>query len=244
MACPSSCSPRPPPATATLPGSTNGEVALCDSAGNIVWHKGTPERGTSVPLGMAFETSVFEGKPVYLDGTMIPITLVDVKDGESVLHTVPVDALNGPAVIVMQPGGNGYLSFSSTSDLAAISAAGELLWYYPRIGKVMAVNGNFVGDGTEDTMLCAESGGVSYSPSSQAAVRLLRMMDGATGGTVWSYELPYGKLKMGGGLKGARLTADLVGSDNIPDIVGYCEDEVRIFSGKDGIASSIETGQP
>jgi len=226
-----------------LPGSTNGEVALCDSSGSIVWHKGTPERGTSVPLGMAFETSVFEGKPVYLDGTMTPITLVDVRDGESVLHTVPVDALNGPAVIVMQPGGNGYLSFSSTSDLAAISAKGELLWYYPRIGKVMAVNGNFVGDGTEDILLCAESGGVSYSPSSQAAVRLLRMMDRATGDTVWSYELPYGKLKMGGGLKGARLTANLVGSDNIQDIVGYCEDEVCIFSGRDGAASTIKTGQ-
>ena len=93
-------------------GMTNGETALCDSAGNVVWHKGTSEVSASVWPGMAFETGVFEGKPVYLDRTdPEEIGLVDVKDGESLLHTIPLDALNGTGVIVKQPGGDGYLSF-------------------------------------------------------------------------------------------------------------------------------------
>ena len=214
---------------------TNGERALCDSAGNIVWRQGSSDKGSSAWPGMAFETGVFEGKPVYLDRPDLQeIRLIDVKDGESVLHAVPLDALDGPSVIVKQPGGNGYLSFSSNSDLAAMSATGELLWYYPRITNVKTEGGSFVGDGTEDVLLRGESG---VQPYSEPGVRLLRMMDGATGAMAWSYEMPYG------GLKRVQVTADLVGSDNIQDIIGYCGDTVFIFSGKNGSLTTFSAGQ-
>jgi len=224
---------------------TNGKTALCDSAGNVVWQRGTSRESADVWPGMAFETDVFEGQPVYLDRAGgQEITLVNVKDGESVLHKVPLDGLNRAGVIVKQPGGDGYLAFSSESNLAAISATGELLWYYPRIKNVTAESGSFVGDRTEDVLFCGESSSQPYSATQEPEVSLLRMMDGATRTIVWSYEMPYGELKSSGGLKRVLVAADLVGSDNIQDIIGYCADTVLIFSGKDGTSSKIVVGQP
>ena len=221
---------------------TNGARALCDSTGNVVWQRGTSREGASVWPGMAFETDVFEGHPVYLDRAedQATIQMVDLKDGESVLHTISLDALNGAGVIVKQPGGDGYLAFSSNGDLAAISATGALLWHHPRVSNVKAVKGSFVGDGTEDVLLCGESGGESYL---EPGVRLLRMMDGATRTTAWSYEMPYGETKSGGGLKGVQVIADTVGSDNIQDITGYRGDSVLIFSSKNGAVASFSAGQ-
>jgi len=224
---------------------TNGATALCDSAGNVVWQRGTSGESASVWPGMAFETDVFEGQPVYLERAnstedQATIDMVDVKDGLSVLHTVSLDALNGAGVIVKQPGGDGYLAFSSNGDLAAISATGALLWHYPRVGNVKAVKGSFVGDSTEDVLLWGESGGESYP---EPGVRLLRMMDGATGTTAWSYEIPYGELKGSGGLKEVQVNAALVGGDGIPDITGYAGDTIFIFSGKDGSLTTFSAGQ-
>ncbi len=154
------------------------------------------------------------------------------------------------------PAGNGYLAFSSASDLVAISSEGAVLWYYPRITSVKAESGNFVGDATEDVLFWGESGtqqssgsvpvydiegktmevtDPTYTPQGQEPeARLLQMMDGATRATAWSYEVPYGEFKSLGGLKGIQVTPDLVGSDGIQDIIGYREDTVFIFSGKDG----------
>ncbi len=74
--------------------------------------------------------------------------------------------------------------------------------------------------------------------------RLLHMMDGATRATTWSYEMPYGEFKNSGGLKGIQVAPDLVGADGIQDIVGYREDTVFIFSGKNGTLSTFPVGQP
>ncbi len=41
-----------------------------------------------------------------------------------------------------------------------------------------------------------------------------------------------------------QVTPDLVGGDGIQDIIGYGEDTVFIFSGKDGSPSTIQVGQP
>ncbi|MDM7998819.1 MAG: PQQ-binding-like beta-propeller repeat protein [Dehalococcoidia bacterium] len=225
-------------------GMTNGKRALCDSAGNIVWRQGTSNKSAYVWHGMAFETAVFEGKPVYLDRSESEpweIRLVDLKDGESVLHAVPMDATGGMGVFVRQPGGDGYLSFSSNNDLVAMSANGDLLWHYPRVGNVATQCGNFVGDVTEDVLLWAESGGELYP---NFGARLLRMIDGATKDVAWSYEMPYSVLKGGGGLKRVQVTADLVGSDNVPDIIACAGEAIFIFSGKDGTVSNIPVGQP
>jgi hypothetical protein len=240
--------------------STTGRAALCDSAGNKLW-----DRDSYVWPGAALETGVFEGKPVFLEKGGLGITLIDVKDGESVLRTIPMDALNGAGVIVKHPGGNGYLAFSSTSDLVAMSATGGLLWHYPRITSVKAESGNFVGDATEDVLFWGGPGtqpspgsvpvydidGKSmyiteptYTPQGQdPEARLLQMMDGATKAMAWSYEVPYGEFKNNGGLKGIQVTPDLVGSDSIQDIIGYRQDTVFIFSGKDGIPSSFPVEQ-
>jgi hypothetical protein len=69
-------------------------------------------------------------------------------------------------------------------------------------------------------------------------------MDGATRATAWSYEVPYGEFKSMGGLKGIQAVPDLVGADGIQDIIGYREDAVFIFSGKDGTLSTFSVGQP
>jgi hypothetical protein len=241
--------------------NTTGKAALCDSAGNKLW-----DRDSFVWPGMAFETGVFDNKPVFLERTAQELALVDLKDGESILHTIPLSALVDPGLIVKQPGGDGYLTFSSTGDLAAMSSSGQMLWYYPRITSVKAESGNFVGDATKDVLLEGESGtpqssgsvpiydiegktiGITdptYAPQEQEPeVRLLQMMDGATRAIAWSNEVPYGKFKSLGGLMGIQVVPDLVGSDGIQDIIGYSEDTVLIFSGKDGARSSFPVGQP
>ena len=241
--------------------STTGRAALCDSVGNKLW-----DRDSYVWPGTALETGVLEGKPVFLEKGDLGITLVDIKEGESVLHTIPTDVLNSPSVIIKHPAGNGYLAFSSAGDLAAISARGDLLWYYPRITTVRAEGGSFVGDAAEDVLFWGESGTPqssgsvpiydiegrtmetttpTYTPQEQEPeVRLLQMMDGATRTIAWSNEVPYGKFKSLGGLMGIQVVPDLVGSDGIQDIIGYSEDTVLIFSGKDGARSSFPVGQP
>ncbi len=242
-------------------GYANGKAALCDSTGKVLW-----ENDSIACSPMGVETSSFDGKPTFLQMGTSEITLVDLKDGESVLHTIPLDALNGAGVIMKQPGGNGYLSFSSNGDVAAMSATGGLLWHYPRITNVKAGSGIFVGDATEDVFFWGETGTQQYSGSvpvydidgksmhiteptympqgQDPETRLLHMMDGATMAMAWSYEVPYGEFKSLGGLKGIQVTPDLVGSDGIRDIIGYREDTVFIFSGKDGARSSFPVGQP
>jgi outer membrane protein assembly factor BamB len=237
---------------------TDAKAALCDSAGNRLWEN---DAIACSPTGV--ETGSFEGKPVFLQRGNLEITLIDLKDGKSVLHTIPLNAELG--VIVKQSAGNGYLAFSPTADLVAISPAGEMLWYYPRIANVEAEGGNFVGDGTEDVLFWGESGSQQSSGSApvdtivestvptniirepqvqETEVRLFQMMDGATRDTAWSYQVPYSEFKSIGGLKGIQVTPDLVGNDNVQDIIGYREDTVFIFSGKDGTPSSFPAGQP
>ncbi len=244
--------------------TNDGKAALCDSTGNMLWQK-----DAIACSNLGIETGTIEGKPVFLETGTGEITLIDLRDGESVLHTIPLGAVIDPGLVVWQPGGDGYLTFSSTGDLAAITAKGELLWYYPRIASVKTENGNFVGDTTEDVLFCGESatqrsssGGpvqdisqagsgsmTSTAPSDSLQnqnleVRLLMMMDGATRTMAWSYEVPYGEFKSQGGLKGIQVTPDMVGSDNVPDIAAYRGDTVFVFSGRDGTRSSFPAGQP
>ena len=225
---------------------TGGARALCDSAGNVVWKTGSSDEGSLVRPGMAFDTGVFEGHPVFLDVVSSPgfstkMNLVDVRDGQSVLHTVPLDALGSLSIVVKQPQGDGYLAYSSSSDLAAMTAGGDLLWYYPRITGIESERGNFVGNSTEDVLLEWGSTAGSYSESS---VRLFQVMDGATGAIAWSYEVPHAQWVGGGGLRSLQVAADLVGDDNVPDIAGCCGEQVFVFSGRDGTVSSFDAGQP
>jgi outer membrane protein assembly factor BamB len=239
-------------------GYTEGEATLCDSTGNILWQK-----DAIACSAMGVETGSFEGQPVFLQRGNQEIKLVDLKDGQSVLHRTPLEALDSAGVIVKQPGG-GYLSFSSTSDLAAISDKGELLWYYPRLTSVTAESGAFVGDETSDVLLCGEWGsssqdgytqvttrsesgmevGKGASSAEDPTVRLLKMMDGATRAMAWSYEVPYDAFKNNGGLKGIQVTPDLADGDNVQDAIGYSEDTVFVFNGKNGTLSTFQAGQP
>ena len=226
---------------------TNGRRALCDSTGQVVWQTEASNEGSLVWPGTAFETGVFEGQPIFLDRAAYAesgagLEMVDVRDGQSVLHAVPLNAIQGPSIVVKQPAGDGYLAFSSSSDLAAISATGDLLWHYPRITIVMAERGSFVGDGTEDVLLlCGSDAG--QNPGQEPVVRMLRMMDGATGAVAWSYEVPHAEWVSGGGLRSLQVTGDLAGSDGVQDIAGCRGDRAFIFSGRDGAVSSFDAGQ-
>ncbi len=227
--------------------ATSGGRALCDSTGQVVWQTDSSGEESLVRPGMAFETGVFEGQPVFLDRAAYAesgaeLEMVDVRDGQSVLHAVPLNAIQGHSIVVKQPAGDGYLAFSSSSDLAAISATGDLLWHYPRITIVMAERGSFVGNGTEDVLLlCGSDAG--QNPGQEPVVRMLRMMDGATGAVVWSYEVPHAEWVRGGGLRSLQLTGDLAGSDGVQDIAGCRGDRAFIFSGRDGAVSSFDAGQ-
>ncbi len=225
--------------------SANGR-ALCDSAGNVVWKTDRPQEGSLVWPGVGLETDLFEGQPVYLnvadsDNSRTAMTMVDARDGRSVLRTVPLDAVGSGSVVMKRPQGDGYLAFSSSADLAAISAGGGLLWYYPRITGIEAERGNFVGNGTEDLVL---EWGSTAGPYSESSVRLFQVMDGATGAVAWSYEVPHAEWVSGGGLKALQVTADLAGGDGVPDIAGCLRERVFIFSGRDGTVSSFDAGQP
>jgi hypothetical protein len=167
--------------------------------------------------------------------------------------------------MVQQIGETSFLLFSSGGDLSMISSSGDTLWNYPRIDNVKAEGGSFVGDGTEDILfwceyvtqyntgsIVIEKEGVTIQTNDPAyvqqaqerKVRLLEMMDGATKAMTWSYQVPYAELKSVGGLEGIQVTPDLVGNDNVQDVIGYRGDTVFILSGKDGTPSSFSVGQP
>ncbi len=242
----------------------NGRTSLCNSTGNIVWGKSSL---ACSPTGI--ETGTIDGQPFLLQSEAGEINLIDLKDGRSELRTVPLDALDSqdPALIVRQPAGNGYLAFSSAIDLAALSDTGAVLWSCPRLGSLTTQEGDFVGDGTPDVLFCAErfesSGydGYVYGPKSpdgvtiygmadpglatgEPDIRLLAMMDGATKAIAWSYEVPYAELRDLGGLQGMMVAPDLVDHDNVPDIVGYRQDTVFIFSGRNGSLTTVPVGAP
>jgi hypothetical protein len=240
----------------------DGKAVLCDSAGRRLWDK-----DLNVWSGTGLETGVFGGKSVILESKEQELRLIDLKDGETVVKTIPITTLDGQAPMVQQVGETDFLLISSGSDLSVVSASGETLWNYPRITNVKAEGGNFVGDGTEDTLFQCEwksntqysytpatnkEDGVTITPTGavnapqvqEPEVRLLKMMDGATRIKAWSYEVPFSELKSIGGLKGIQVTPDLVGSDNVADIIGYRGDTVFIFNGKDGTSSSFPAGHP
>jgi len=244
-------------------GASNEEgVVLFDSDGNKLWDKNLYVwHNTGAELGS------FGGKPVILEPKEQELRLIDLKDGETVVKTIPITALDGQAPMVRQVGETNFLLTSSGSDLSVVSASGEALWNYPRITSVKAEGGSFVGDTAEDTLFqCEWKSNTGYyytsAPNDKNAVtlvtpgatggtqvqepeaRLLMMMDGATREIAWSYQVPFSELKSIGGLKGIQVTPDLVGNDGIKDVVGYREDTVFIFSGKDGALSSFSVGQP
>ncbi len=239
-----------------------GKATLCDSAGNVLW-----EKSSLAYSAMGVETGTVDGKPFFLESAGGEIKLTDLKDGKSVLRTVPLDELASAdqAIITRQPGGTGYQAFSTTSDLTLLSDTGEVLWSCPRLATLTAQEGGFVGDSASDVLFCAEridptSGGYVYdtklpdgaiiretSPGLAAqkpGVRLLAMMDGATRAFAWSYEVPYGDLRDSGGLQGIMVGPDLAGNDGIPDIVGYRGDTVFIFSGRNGSLATVPVGVP
>ena len=232
-------------------------VALLDSDGTSVWKKGLPMWAHLAPL-----IGSFGGKPVILTSTEQQIRMIDMADGESAVKAIPVENLDKKAAIVTQLDENRYLLVSSLGDMTMVSAAGEQLWCYPRIDHITALNGGFVGDSTTDTLFCCEwdssvrattysnpaEGGTGMSSRGTQGpealqMRSLQMTDGATRAIAWSYEIPPSELISIGGVKGIRLAPDLVGSDNVPDIIGYRGDTVFIFSGIDGEPYSLEVGQ-
>ncbi len=238
--------------------ATSGcSVALLDSDGTSVWKKGLPMWGHLAPL-----IGSFGGKPVILTSTEQQIRMIDLADGESAVKTIPVENLDKKAAIVTQLDENRYLLVSSLGDMTMVSAAGEQLWCYPRIDHITALNGGFVGDSTTDTLFCCEwdssvrattysnpaEGGIGMSSRGTQGrealqMRSLQMMDGATRTIAWSYEIPPSELITVSGVKGIRLAPDLVGSDNVPDIIGYRGETVFIFGGVDGKPHSFEVGQ-
>jgi hypothetical protein len=230
-------------------------VTLLDVAGGSLWDRDIS--ASSLELGS------HGGRPIVIVPTAEDIKLVDLVDGESVVKTIPVSTPDEWGADVTQIGENAFLL---VGNLTAVSSSGDILWHYPRIGNVRAENGHFVGDATEDTLFSAEwkanpqygytppvnddgititTTGATYSQQvSEPEMRLLKVMDGATGEIAWSYEVPLSDLKSSGGLKGIEETADLVGNDGVQDIMGYREYTVFIFSGKDGTSSSFSAGQP
>jgi len=239
-------------------------VVLLDAGGQKVW-----DRKLNVWHDSGVEVGSFGGKSVILEPEEDEIRLIDVKDGKTVVKAIPVSTLDDKAPIVQQVAEDRFLLVSSGSDLAVVSASGDTLGTYPRIANVKAISGGFVGDATKDTLLTCEwktstqygytppvkedgvilvaTAGPTYPSQLQAeegGVRMLKVMDGATRQIVWSYEVPLSDLKNSGGLKGIEVTADLVGNDNVPDVIGYCEDTIYVFSGKTGTASSFSAGRP
>ncbi|MBN2098255.1 MAG: PQQ-binding-like beta-propeller repeat protein [Dehalococcoidia bacterium] len=249
------CYYSPTPSASGMGVDVRPRTALLDTAGNKLWDREFD--------AWSLDTGSCGGKPVIMVPTAAEIKLLDLADGESEVKTIPVSTPDEWGADVRQIGEDAFLLVGS---LTAISSSGEVLWYYPRIGNVRAASGHFVGDATEDVLFSAEwkttsqysytpptkndgvtlvSSAYQYSPEvPEAEVRLLKVMDGATGEITWSYEVPLIDLKSSGGLKGLKVTADLVGNDGIQDIIGYREDTVFILSGKDGVFSSFSAGQP
>ena len=243
-------------------GASNEEgVVLFDSDGNKLWDKNLYVwHDTGAELGS------FGGKPVILEPKEQEIRLIDLKNGETVVKTIPITTLDGKAPMVRQVGETNFLLTSSGSDLSVVSASGETIGNCPWISSVKAEGGSFVGNTAEDTLFQCAWGNTGYyytsAPSDKNAVtlvtpgasggtqvqepeaRLLMMMDGATRAIAWSYQVPFSELKSIGGLKGIHVTPDLVGNDGIQDIIGYREDTVFIFSGKDGTPSGFSVAQP
>lgn len=244
----------------------SGRASLCDSEGNVVWEKDSLYYS---PAGV--ETGTIGGRPFLVQSEGEGISLIDLKDGQSPLRTTPLDgqgpAGQGPPFVIGLPGGDGWLAFSSASDLAALSDAGAVLWSFPRLGGVTAHEGAFVGDGATDVLFCArlpgsapylDYGGMAkYGDGTtindmvipgyaaeEPDVRLLAMMDGATRAVAWSYEVPSQEVRDIGGLKGVAVGPDLAGNDSAPDIFGYRGDTIFIFSGRDGSLTTIPVGAP
>jgi hypothetical protein len=236
-------------------------VVLFDPDGNKLWNKNLYVwHNTGAELGS------FGGKAVILEPKEQEIRLIDLKDGETVVKTIPITTLDGQAPMVRQVGETDFLLMSSGSDLSVVSASGETLWNCPMITGVKAEGGSFVGDTAEDTLFQCAWGNTGYyytsalsdknavtlvtpgatggTQAQEPEARLLMMMDGATREIAWSYQVPFSELKSFGGLKGIQVTPDLVGNDNVPDIVAYREDTVFIFSGKNGALSSFSVAQP
>lgn len=238
-------------------------VVLLDASGEKAW-----DRKLNVWHHSGVEVGSFGGKPVILEPRSQDIRLTDVKDGQTVVKAIPVSTLDDKAPVVQQIGEDRFLLVSSGSDLAVVSASGGILGTYPRVTNVKALSGAFVGDTTEDILFsCGWKTSIQYGytppvnedgivlatagptyPSQlqgeEGGVRMLKVMDGATREIVWSHEVPLGDLKNSDGLKGIEVTADLVGSDNVPDVIGYCDDTIFIFSGKTGAPFSFSVWQP
>jgi outer membrane protein assembly factor BamB len=240
---------------ASYSASAKPRMTLMDAGGSKLWD--TDINGWTSGVGS------YGGKPAIIVPRTEEIKLIDLADGESVVKTIPVSTPDEWGTDVRQIGDDAFLL---VGNLTVISSMGEVLWHYPRIANVKALPGNFVGDATEDVLFSAEwkstsnydymppvnNDGIVISTTGstygfqplEPGVRLLKVMDGATGEIAWSYEVPLSDLKNSGGLKGIEVTADLVGNDGVEDIFGYREDTVFIFSGKDGTTSSFPAGQP
>ena len=230
-------------------------MALIDASGNRLWDRDSGGWNWTLSAGS------FGGRTVVITAGDEGIRLLDLADGETVVKTIDTSGLEGVPYNVRQIGGDAFLV---GSEMAALSSAGDVLWHYPLIRNVWAAPGRFVGDDTEDFLFSAQwkTESWNYSPSAnedgirlatppyetgmeppEPEIRLLKAMDGATGGIAWSYEVPPGDLKDGGGLQGVEVTSGLVGSDGGQDVIGYRGDSVYIFDGSSGAPASFPTGQ-
>lgn len=232
--------------------TSSRSVALLDSGGTVVWIRNLQVWGHLAP-----QVGSFDGKSAILESTERQIRLIDLADGESVAKIIPVNKLDNKAAIVKQLGDEQYLLLSSLGDMSMVSSSGEMQWYYPRIDHITALSADFVGDSATDTLFSCEwdssvrttTYGENYRKSTglqgpgALQARSLHMMDGATRAISWSYEIPPAELIAVGGVKGIRLAPDLVGGDNVPDIIGFRGDTVLIFSGADGTLSTLPVGQ-
>lgn len=229
-------------------------MALLDTAGDSLWDR---DAGA-----WTISAGTFGGRPVVIMAGEEGIRLLDMADSETLVRTISTSSLESTPYNVRQIGADAFLV---GSEMTALSSTGDVLWHYPLIDNVRATSGDFVGDATEDTLFSGEwereswvrGPGVNADGIALAAppyttpveapepeVRLLKVMDGATGEIAWSYEVPPGDMKDGGGLKGVKVTAALVGGDGGQDIVCHRGGSVFIFDGSSGAPASFPTGQP
>ncbi len=231
-------------------------MALLDASGNRLWDRDCGNWSWSLSVG------TFGGRPVVIAAGQDMIRLLDLADGETVLKTIDSSGLEGAPYNVRQIGADAFLV---GSEMAALSSAGDVLWRYPLIRNVRAAPGRFVGDDAEDFLFSAQwkMESWNYSPSvnedgitlaappyttsmepPEPQMRLLKVMDGATGGIAWSYEVSPGDLRDGGGLQGVEVTSDLMGADGGQDVIGYRGDSVYVFDGSSGELTTFSAGQP
>ena len=165
------------------------------------------------------------------------IRTVSLKDG-SVIKSLKIATLDGKTPQARQLTDGSYLTFSDGSDLAVISADGDVQWYYPRVDNSVVMKGKFTSDAIPDLLVYGES---AQSADKGTGTRLVSVVNGATHKEIWRYEVPWADFATSGGLSGVQVAGDLTG-DGIQDAVACRGSTVFRFSGADGSLAQFDIG--